>query len=391
VATTSTPNANPTVVTKRRDPWFDNIKIILVTLVVVGHSWTLLPEPRLNSWVYDFLYSWHIPAFVLMTGYLSRSFSYTPKRIWALVRTVAVPYFLFSALLAWYRTEVGGEHLERIFLNPHWPMWYLAAMFLWRLMTPIFLRIPFAVLPAAVISLVSGIWATDVLDLSRVLGFLPFFVVGLTMHSRHWALLRSEWARYVGVGVLLAIFVLARYTDHWIKTEWLYYRRPYDQLGSSNAHAMLTRSVLLVIGLCGALAAFAIIPRRHSWLTALGSATLVVYLYHGFFVKAAEYAGYSDWAYRHPTASLPITTVAAIALALVLAVPWIAGPLGLLTDPIGALGRAWRSRPGDRGSHRTAEPGDSEQAASDPNDQPSRSGDPPDRRPTTESGSRDGS
>src|SRR5690349_23237524 len=33
-----------------RDPWFDNIKMTLVTLVVVGHSWTLLPHNTANDW-----------------------------------------------------------------------------------------------------------------------------------------------------------------------------------------------------------------------------------------------------------------------------------------------------------------------------------------------------
>jgi fucose 4-O-acetylase-like acetyltransferase len=324
---------------RSRDPWFDNIKVTLVTLVVVGHAWTLLPKLRLNSWIYDFLYAWHIPAFVLITGYLSRSFTYTPRRLWSLVRTVAVPYFIFEGLLAWYRIEVGGEHLRRLFLNPHWPMWYLVAMFIWRLLTPIFLRIPFAALVAAVISVVSGIWATDILDLSRVFGFLPFFVVGLTMHPRHWELLRSRWARYVGVGVLLVILVLARYTDRWIRTDWLYYRNRYNELDPSNGHAMMVRSVLLVIGLCGTLAVFTIIPRARGWYTVLGSATLVVYLFHGFFVKTAEYQGYQEWASRHPFGSRPLTAAAAIALALVLALPWVARPLGVVTDPLGAIGR----------------------------------------------------
>ena len=27
-----------------RDPYFDNAKMLLVTLVVVGHGWTLLPD-----------------------------------------------------------------------------------------------------------------------------------------------------------------------------------------------------------------------------------------------------------------------------------------------------------------------------------------------------------
>ena len=45
----------------------------LVLLVVVGHAWTLLPHDGVNDHLYDFLYAWHIPAFVFVTGYLSRS------------------------------------------------------------------------------------------------------------------------------------------------------------------------------------------------------------------------------------------------------------------------------------------------------------------------------
>jgi fucose 4-O-acetylase-like acetyltransferase len=352
MASSTSPATKPTT-KPPRDPWFDNIKVTLVTLVVVGHSWPMLPKTRLNMWLYDFLYAWHIPAFVLITGYLSRSFTYAPKRLWSLVRTVAVPYFIFEGLLAWYRIEVGGEHLHRIFLNPHWPTWYLAALILWRLMTPIFRLLPMAVLVAAVISVVSGMWVTDVLDNSRAFGFLPFFVVGLTMRPEHWALLRSRRAVYVGFGALLVIFGLARYTRHWISKEWLYYRTPYDQLDSSTSHAMVVRSVLLVIGLCGALAVLTLIPRGRSWFTVLGAATIVVYLYHGFFVLTAKYHDYPGWAHQHPTVSLPLTTAAAVALALLLALPWVAGPLSVLTDPIGAAGRVrrfWKARRPDASS-----------------------------------------
>ena len=43
----------------------------------------------LNDHLYDFLYAWHVPAFVFVTGYLSRSFTWAPRRMWQLVRTVA--------------------------------------------------------------------------------------------------------------------------------------------------------------------------------------------------------------------------------------------------------------------------------------------------------------
>ena len=120
-----------------RDPWFDNAKMALVTLVVIGHSWTLLPHNVVNDQLYDFLYAWHVPAFVFVTGYLSRSFTYTRARMWQLFCTVVVPYVLFETALSLFRIYVGGEQLADVFADPHWPMWYLSALFFWRLLTPV--------------------------------------------------------------------------------------------------------------------------------------------------------------------------------------------------------------------------------------------------------------
>ena len=191
---------------RARDPWFDNIKMTLVTLVVVGHSWTLLPHNAVNHWTYDALYAWHVPAFVTITGYLSRSFAWTPARLWALVRTVAVPYLLFEAALAWFRYRVGGVTLDDLFADPHWPMWYLSALFFWRLMTPAFLRIPKPVaLGVAIgISLTAGVWAGNILDLARIFGLLPFFVLGLLLTDREWGWLRPRSvAPYAVAGLCL--------------------------------------------------------------------------------------------------------------------------------------------------------------------------------------------
>jgi fucose 4-O-acetylase-like acetyltransferase len=55
---------------KLRDPWLDNAKMVLVTIVVVGHMMVLVPDGGAKSHTYDFIYYFHIPAFVLVTGYL---------------------------------------------------------------------------------------------------------------------------------------------------------------------------------------------------------------------------------------------------------------------------------------------------------------------------------
>jgi fucose 4-O-acetylase-like acetyltransferase len=327
-----------------RDPWFDNLKMTLITLVVVGHSWTLLPQDTANNWAYDFLYAWHVPAFVTVTGYLSRSFAWTPAKLATLVRTVAVPYLLFEAALAWFRYQVGGVQLDDLFTDPHWPMWYLSALFFWRLLAPVFLALPkpVALILAVTISLSAGLTAGDTLDVARILGLLPFFVLGLTLSGRQWGWVRSRRAVPVALLGLAFVVVFARYTDSWIATEWYYYRSRYDALDPNDLKAAAIRAVLLAVGLIGAASCFALVPRARSWFSTLGAATLVVYLFHGFFVLAAQYEGFPDWAARHLVWSFVVTTVAAVVLALLLAAPPVARTLGVLVDPLARLSRGRR-------------------------------------------------
>jgi fucose 4-O-acetylase-like acetyltransferase len=324
-----------------RDPWFDNIKMTLVTLVVVGHSWTLLPHNTANDWTYDFLYAWHVPAFVTITGYLSRSFTWTPAKLMALVRTVAVPYVIFEAALATFRYQVGGVQLDDLFADPHWPMWYLSALFFWRLMAPAFLRLPkpVALVLAVVISLVAGLWAGNILDVARILGLLPFFVLGLTLSDREWGWIRVRRAVPLALVGVVVVLVFTRYTDSWINTEWYYYRSRYDTLDPNDLKAVAIRAVLLCVGLIGTASVFTLVPRGRSWFATLGAATLVVYLYHGFFVLSAQYEGFPDWADRHVVASFVVTTLATVSLALALATPPVARILNVAVDPVGWLVR----------------------------------------------------
>ncbi|MCW2807258.1 MAG: hypothetical protein JWQ93_1213 [Marmoricola sp.] len=317
----------------------------LVVLVVVGHSWTLLPsDDGLESWTYDFLYAWHVPAFVTVTGYLSRSFEWTRARLWSLVTTVALPYVVFEGLYALYRHEVGGVDFERLWANPHWPMWYLAALFFWRLMTPLLKRMPGKVVVAVAISLLAGLYANDILDNARIFGLLPFFVLGLKMHDGHWNLLRTRRARLYGFAGLLVLLVLARFSGNWLETEWFYYRTRYDALDPNDVRAIVIRMSLLITGLVGAFSFFAIVPRTRTSFTSLGAATLVVYLFHGFVVLGAEFAGFPGWAADHMPLAWVLTTVVAVLLPLLLAWAPVSTRLNVLVDPVGALRRMRRGQ-----------------------------------------------
>jgi fucose 4-O-acetylase-like acetyltransferase len=345
---TELPAPQPVVSRRRRDPWFDNAKMLLVTLVVVGHMWALLPQNPTRGWLYDFLYLWHMPAFVIVTGHLSRSFTWSRDNLVRLVTTVAVPYVVFETAMALFRTRFGGETgRPPLYVEPLWPLWFLAVLFLWRLATPALLSSRASFPLAVVLSLLGGLLEGDVLDVGRALGMLPFFVLGLHARREHLTLLRSAPVRVMGLGVVAAALLAARSLHGRLPSEWFYYRSSYADLDAGFAEGVLIRLALLLLGGVVALSVLAWVPRVRGWFSRLGAASMVVYLFHGFLVRGAMYADTFAWTVAHPRVGLLATTALSVVLALALAAPPVARRLDVLVDPVGALRRA-RERPWGR-------------------------------------------
>lgn len=127
------------------------------------------------------------------------------------------------------------------------------------------------------------------LALPRVLMFLPWFVLGLRLRPVHLTRLRdSVWARrcaplVLGAGVAAA-YALAPGTDvHWL---WMSYGQ--DALGVGLVPYLLVRVALFAATGLMTAAFLALVPRRTSWLTALGAVTLYPYLLHGLLMMAAH-------------------------------------------------------------------------------------------------------
>ncbi len=340
-----TQQAQPRLGQKTRDPWLDNAKMVLVTIVVVGHMVVLVPGGDEQSRMYDFIYYFHIPAFVLVTGYLSKSFRYSRRHLWALLTTLVVPYVVFSWLMIHWR-----ETLDQVppglewFQNPRWPMWYLVATVIWRLLTPL-LKVHWLMVPASVaVSLLAGLTNQELFDLNRTMGFLPFFVIGLHLKAEHLALLRRRFVWVAGIVGVLFLWWLAARTDRYWATQFLYFRASYDELGYSAGDGIWIRARLIVVALIGSASVLALVPHGRSFLTKMGAWSLVVYLCHGFVVRYLEYRGYEDWMPGTSWWSVVITVATALALALFLASEPIARALNYVVDPVNSISKLARAR-----------------------------------------------
>lgn len=136
---TSTPpfiDKNSTTLSTTRIEALDYLKCLFVLLMVAFHlAYFADGYPLLKQWVYTF----HMPGFLLISGYLMR----VDKTLHQFSRTLlwlAIPYLILESsyitLSAFMPVRDGIEHLtlstfaDKFFLHPLGPYWYLHTLIL---------------------------------------------------------------------------------------------------------------------------------------------------------------------------------------------------------------------------------------------------------------------
>ncbi|MQS36586.1 acyltransferase family protein [Streptomyces katsurahamanus] len=305
-----------------RDPFFDNAKYVAIVLVAIAHAWEpVMDENSVTRALYLVVYTFHMPAFIVISGYFSRGYTGKPHQIRRLVTGIAVPYVVFEIFYSLFHRYADDAPEQQIsLLDPYYLTWFLAALFIWRLTTPIWQQIrhplPVSIVIAALASVTPDIG--DDLNLQRVLQFLPFFVLGLVLGPEHFRLVRRREARLLAVPVFAGTLALAYWIAPQVTLEWFYRNSSAQELDMPWWTGMVMTLTLFGFGalLTGAFLAW--VPRRRTWCTALGIGTICGYLLHGVPLQAMEYAGvFETYAWlSDPSGEILVTVVTAVMVTL---------------------------------------------------------------------------
>ncbi|GGZ18303.1 acyltransferase family protein [Streptomyces poonensis] len=308
------PEAGPV---KQRDAFFDNAKYLAIVFVAMGHVWQpLTAHSRAAEALYMVVYTFHMPAFILISGYFSRSFDMRPDRLRRLITGVAVPYVVFEVTYSLFRRWAGDDSTLPIsLLDPWYLTWFLAALFVWRMTTPLWKAVRWPVplaLGIAVLASVSPDIGDD-LDLQRVLQFLPFFVIGLFMKPEHFRRMRHRDVRILSVPAFAAALAVAYWAVPRMNSAWFYHRDSAQELGAPWWAGIVMTLALLGCSLVLTVCFLAWVPGRRTWFTVLGAGTLYGYLLHGFLIQGSRFWGWYDahpWVYE-PLGQVFLTLLAA--------------------------------------------------------------------------------
>ena len=269
-----------------RNEYLDSLKFYLIFVVVLGHClWENYHSSKTIDILLYWIYTFHMPLFVFISGYLSKKKD-SHRFLDFFLKTIET-YLLFQTACVLLQYIKGVPITWRVIISPYSIYWYLFSLLLWRTIIQV---VPdnwmerhkvFIPIVAAIGLIVGFVPIGNEFSFQRTFAFLPFFVLGFYSHKYGWLdRIRSlSWSVVICVLVgCLLVFYLCASRDVFTMS-LLYENTPYH-----SALECLFRLVIWILAIGNSIVIIKII--RSGALTALlGALTLYIFVYHQFVIE----------------------------------------------------------------------------------------------------------
>jgi fucose 4-O-acetylase-like acetyltransferase len=273
-----------------RDAYYDNARFLLIFLVVFGHFiQSYIQDNQLVLTLYHTIYLFHMPAFILISGYFAKGFQKKGYLV-NIAKKLILPYLVFQGIYSLYYFFIQGKEVSAINpLDPHWSLWFLISLFCWNVMLYGFTKLKpgYAIALSILLGVLVG-YVNEVnhfLSLSRTFVFFPLFLVGYYLNKEQFQKMKATKIKIMSGSVLIVTFITFFFYpgfDH----QWLFGSKPYEVLDAYGLAGALTRIGVYAISFLTTMCFLALVPTRELFFTKWGTRTLYVYLLHGFFIKS---------------------------------------------------------------------------------------------------------
>ncbi|WP_125098146.1 acyltransferase family protein [Leucobacter chromiireducens] len=333
---------------KPRIALWDNARFVLIVLVVVGHTIsTIRTDTALGFGLYAYIYLFHMPAMILLSGLFARPTT-DQKMVRSTLQLLAT-WGLWEGIWAVIRFAVEGRTPGNSFLvSPAWTLWFLVTLITMRILLPFFARMKHPLIVSIVIALGAGLLPGLGTEFSaaRTLTFLPFFIAGWLIRDRGWvdgewftapsrALRAGAWSLLgvVALGFVFAPGLRATWRiDRWLTWRddyaWLFSKPPVfpwepTSWGATALSGTLVTSVLLAVAAAMTFALLIVVPRGHGRITEWGTRTMAVYLLHGPIIYTLRETGAVEWIGASGWPGVLALVALGVAITLVLSAGWV--------------------------------------------------------------------
>ena len=268
---------------------WDHVKLFLILCVVIGHMLNkYLEKSGTAQIIYYFIYLFHMPAFVMVSGLFSKNV--IRRRKYDRIFGYLVLY-LFIVFINFGTSFFRGVKDSLTLFEDTSRAWYAYAMFVYFLIT-IFLQQfskRYVFILAVVLGCMVGYDSSigDFLALSRIFVFYPFFLMGYYLDSGDiLRFVQKKSIRIISLLIIVsAVFFIYRYIDEIYWTlDLLKGKSSFKTLDEYARYGAALRLFFYVISSVLTFSIIAIIPSKRYFFSYMGERTMSVYALHMILV-----------------------------------------------------------------------------------------------------------
>ena len=330
-----------------RNTQIDSLKFFLIFLVLVGHCIDINLSSRINGSLFRFIYSFHMPVFVIISGMMFRNKNLKELLVGWGGNLLIITYLVFHLLYGGKPLEYNGGSLLDFWssgfvynlahlYDPADGLWYLVSLYFWRLFlnqTPKNLKEKKLLHLGIVLtlSLLMGFVPLGrEMSFQRTFAFYPLFVLG--------SYLRDYYERLRNIPKVIPITAIVIYAALIFATSLppisvLLERTAYNT--SSVLLGVLARGAFYVWVIPISLSVIAVFPDI-KYFSQEGKQTMFYYMYHMFFVLLFRYIVINKGLECNILTVLAYATLSFAAMRLLRNVPLLV----LLTNPSKVFSRS---------------------------------------------------
>lgn len=264
-----------------RNYLFDNLKVLLIFLVVVGHSLeSYIDDDIVLRSIYFFIFMFHMPLFIYISGYFSKNVEKCRKNA---IKNLLIPFIFFNII--WY-ASVGNFKFPIYYAG--WTLWYLLSLSVWRFFLKDIIKIKWVLGLSIILGLLVGFIDKyiDLLSFSRIVAFLPFFLFGYYSNDSTISKIKS-YSKVISVLGLIAIglfaFLITNYNI--INYGFLYMSQSYKSFGLGMVQGVLLRILFYILAVLASIFIISLVSSKKVKLSKIGTNTLMIYLGHIYFIR----------------------------------------------------------------------------------------------------------
>lgn len=336
----------------KRDPWLDNVKGLLIILVILGHLDSPIADTSKELKIfYLLLNSLEMPCFLIISGFLAKR-RIDQRDYRSILYKLVIPYFLID-LVFWAFACMFPHGLEVVPylttmepkpLVPKFHLWYLYAVMAYSFLTPALVKL-FDGWKRWILFLISFACALligysveiQALKVTKVMAYYPFFLVGYCFPKKWLHVFRDRLICKLAAIPLVAfwIYFFIQYRKS-IYVQVFFLVLPYSKYLEEYQRIMdpvWQRCIFLIGAVLISLAFMSLVTKHWTPFAWLGKKSLYVYVLHGFFIlaiRAVNKGIYPVYEWFDTGRKLWYLQLGGIALAFLLASPpvtWLFRPL----------------------------------------------------------------